>query len=368
MPLVPFCGVSRGEILLLPSVLRLDGVPVRERFDFWWEAVARSVVSVDVSSDQAADFWAEMHMLDLGVAQLSRVRCVSFDARRSPSRIRRSDPGHYQLSLTLRGRSGIQQVGREAGLAPTDITLYDTSRTFHAWTVAEDPGSRTADGSRPSVSDGLILQFPRDLLPLPASAAERLLAVRLSGRDGIGGLLSGYLHQLIAQLDSRSPSEALRLSTVALDLVAALLAHELDTDASGFLSDPNGVLLMRVQAFIERELGEADLSPSTIAAAHHISVRHLHRLFQSEGVTLGGWIRLRRLERCRRDLADPLMDDLPVRAIASRWGFSSDAHFSRAFRAAYGASPAAYRRHLREPRLMAGVSAESAVPVDGHSA
>ncbi|MER5644283.1 helix-turn-helix domain-containing protein [Streptosporangium sp. NPDC002524] len=351
---------------MVPSVLRLDGVPARERFDFWWEAVAQSVVSVDVSSDQAADFWAEMRMLDLGVAQLSRVRCVSFDARRSPSRIRHSDPGHYQLSLTLRGRSGIQQEGREAGLAPTDITLYDTSRTFHAWTVAEEPGPGTPRGSRPSVADGLILQFPRDVLPLPASAAERLLAVRMSGKDGIGGLLSGYLHQLLAQPARRSPSDALRLSTVALDLVAALLAHELDTDVSDSLANPHGVLLMRVQAFIEKRLGEADLSPSAIAAAHHISLRHLHRLFQPEGVTVGGWIRLRRLERCRRDLADPLTNDLPVRTVASRWGFTSDSHFSRAFRAAYGASPAAYRRHLQELRGTADASEEGVPPVDVH--
>jgi len=345
--------------LLLPSVLRLDGVPVRERFDFWWEAVARSVVSVDVSSDQAAEFWAEMHMLDLGVAQLSRVRCVSFDARRSPSRIRQSDPGHYQLSLTLRGRSGIQQEGREACLAPADITLYDTSRTFHAWTVAEEPGSRTADGSRPSVSDGLILQFPRDVLPLPASVAERLLAVRLPGGDGIGGLLSGYLHQLIAQPGRRSPSDALRLSTVALDLVAALLAHELDMDASGSLSDPQGVLLMRVQAFIERELGEPDLSPSAIAAAHHISVRHLHRLFEPGDVTIGGWIRLRRLERCRRDLADPVMDGHAVNAVAARWGFTDDSHFNRLFRTAYEMPPAAYRRERHDRGMPSGVRERS---------
>lgn len=354
--------------MLLPSVLRLDGVPVQERFDFWWEAVAQSVVSVDVSSDRAADFWAEMRMFDLGVAQLSRVRCVSFDARRSPSRIRHSDPGHYQLSLTLNGRSGIHQEGREAGLAPTDITLYDTSRTFHAWTVADDPGPGAVRGSRPSVADGLILQFPHDVLPLRVSAVERLLAVRLSGKDGLGALLSGFLHQLIAQPGQGSPAEALRLSAIALDLVTALLAHELDTDASDSLSNPHGVLLMRIQAFIERELGEADLSPASVAAAHHISLRHLHKLFESEGVTIGSWIRLRRLERCRRDLADPLMSDLPVRTVASRWGFTSDSHFNRAFRTAYDTSPAAYRRHLQELRDTVGGPDERSTAVDSHPA
>ncbi|MGW5689227.1 hypothetical protein [Nonomuraea sp. NPDC003754] len=91
---------EEGEMVAVTSVLSLDGVPVRERFDFWWQAVAQSVVSVDAASDQAENYWAEMHMLDLGMAQLSRVRCVSFGARRGIDHIRRSDVGLYQLSLT----------------------------------------------------------------------------------------------------------------------------------------------------------------------------------------------------------------------------------------------------------------------------
>ncbi|WP_189145366.1 hypothetical protein [Streptomyces lacrimifluminis] len=41
------------------------------------------------------------------------------------------------------------------------------------------------------------------------------------------------------------------------------------------------------------------------AACHHISVRYLHRLFPPQGITVSAWIRQRRPERCRRDLADP---------------------------------------------------------------
>ncbi|HYP73799.1 MAG TPA: helix-turn-helix domain-containing protein, partial [Microbacterium sp.] len=85
------------------------------------------------------------------------------------------------------------------------------------------------------------------------------------------------------------------------------------------------------------------LSPGSIAAAHYISTRHLHGLFQEQGTTVSTWIRMRRLEQCRRDLADPLHAGSPVAAISARWGFVDAAHFSRSFKQAYGVSPSEYR-------------------------
>jgi AraC-like DNA-binding protein len=326
-------------------MVRLDDVPVRERFDFWWEAVARSVVSVDAVSEQSGDFWAEMHTVDLGVARLSRVRCVPFEARRSASMIRRSDPGLYQLSLTVRGRSGIRQMHREADLGPTDLLLYDTSRPFHAW--VSPPRRRTA--TQRNISDGLILQFPHDALGLPPSSVERLLATRMPGGRGVGALLRTLLWQLVSKFDRPTPADVVRVSGLLLDLVTAVLAHELEAEAAPALRDPDQVLILRMQAFIEERLDDPGLSPATVAAAHHISLRHLHKLFQSQGLTVCGWIRRRRLERCRRDLADPQLDGMPIRAVAARWGFPSDSHFNRIFRTTFGEPPAAFRRRNRVP-------------------
>ncbi|WP_265565499.1 helix-turn-helix domain-containing protein [Streptomyces hygroscopicus] len=53
-------------------------------------------------------------------------------------------------------------------------------------------------------------------------------------------------------------------------------------------------------------------------------------------MTVGGWIRRRRLGKCRRELGRPHRARPTVAAVAQRWGFVSPAHFSRAFRAAYG--------------------------------
>ncbi|MEV5798686.1 helix-turn-helix transcriptional regulator [Streptomyces collinus] len=68
-------------------------------------------------------------------------------------------------------------------------------------------------------------------------------------------------------------------------------------------------------------------------------MRSLHKLFRAEGPTVGGWIRLRRLERSRWDLLRPDAQSGGVAAVARRWGFVSPSHFSRAFRAAYGMTP-----------------------------
>ncbi len=84
-----------------------------------------------------------------------------------------------------------------------------------------------------------------------------------------------------------------------------------------------------------------------IAAAHHMSLRSLQQLFHDEGLTVAGWIGRRRLERCRRDLADPALASRPVAAIATRWGFSSADDFSRAFRAVHGLPLAEYRMSTR---------------------
>ncbi|MGV9310386.1 helix-turn-helix domain-containing protein [Nonomuraea sp. NPDC003727] len=333
---------EEGEMVAVTSVLSLDGVPVRERFDFWWQAVAQSVVSVDAASDQAENYWAEMHMLDLGMAQLSRVRCVSFGARRGIDHIRRSDVGLYQLSLTLSGRSGIEQGGREAALAPADFVLYDTSRAFRAWTVGDAPKCDSSCGIPANVADGIILRFPHEALPLQNSMVAPLLGVRLRGDDGFGALLSGILRQAIRQ-STWSPSDLLRLTTIVLDLVSALLAHHIDEDVTAYQNDPQRVLFLRIKAFIEENLADPELSPSTIAAAHHISLRHLHKIFQNADLTVAGWIRERRLERCRRGLTDPMMDRLSIGAIAARWGFPSHAHFTRIFHHTYGTSPSRYR-------------------------
>ncbi|WP_228083499.1 helix-turn-helix domain-containing protein [Streptomyces profundus] len=102
-----------------------------------------------------------------------------------------------------------------------------------------------------------------------------------------------------------------------------------------------------MQSYIREHLGDSELTPRSVARAHHISLRYLHRLFHQHGLTVAAWIRQQRLEGCWRDLTDAAMFAHPIQAIAGRWGFTDSAHFSRAFRAAYGLPPSHLRRRAK---------------------
>jgi AraC-like DNA-binding protein len=107
---------------------------------------------------------------------------------------------------------------------------------------------------------------------------------------------------------------------------------------------PRRTLTLRIRSFIKTHLHEQDLNPGTIAARNHISVSYLHQLFQAAGTTVSAWIRQQRLERARRDLADPCLSTVPIHRIATHWGFADHSTFTRSFRAAYGIPPREYRR------------------------
>jgi AraC-like DNA-binding protein len=114
--------------------------------------------------------------------------------------------------------------------------------------------------------------------------------------------------------------------------------------AGGEAESRQARLLAQITTYIDANLADPGLTPRSIADHHYISVRQLHKLFEAEPLTVNRWIRHRRLDRCRAELADPALAHEPVRAIAERWGLGSPSYFAHAFRLAFGCSPQEYRR------------------------
>jgi AraC-like DNA-binding protein len=318
----------------MSTLIHMDHVPMADRIDFFREMTATVWVPMECRPQPGAEYRAVFRASGLGPLQVVVMEVMPTTVRRTPQLISQADPDMLKMLLVCGGgASGVAQGGQQARLSAGEFALYDTRRPYEVICGLDDEPTQL-----------LTFMFPPSLLPLSPSRLRDLVATRIHATTGVGELTSQFLLQLARDIDSYSPADAVRLSTAALEILAARLAHELDNDDWGTPEARRHALLTSVQGFIQQHLGDPGLTPAAIAAAHHMSLRSLHQLFHEAGLTVAGWIRRRRLEGCRRDLSDPALAARPVAAIAARWGYSSASDFSRAFRAGHGLPPAEYRR------------------------
>ncbi|NUP23125.1 MAG: helix-turn-helix domain-containing protein [Streptomyces sp.] len=282
-----------------------------------------------------------VRLVEHGAASVWSVTCPpQFPRALAP--VRRTATRRIHLLLLSHGEAAILLDGRETVLGAGDFYCDDRVRPLQL-------------RGGPIRAVGIAL--PEALLPLPPDETDRMLGRRIAGRAGSGALLARLLTQLTEDTGTFQPADGPRLGTVLGNMVAALLSHspdgdtdtDADTGSSNTGTDAGRPLTVRIMAFIQRRLSDPELTPRAVAAAHGISLSYLHRLFEAERETVAAYIRRRRLERARFDLADPAQAATPVHAVAARWGFARATDFARAFRAVYGIAPTDFRRQAGAP-------------------
>ncbi|MGW1174649.1 helix-turn-helix domain-containing protein [Kitasatospora sp. NPDC002543] len=321
----------------------------KDRFERWRDVLGKAR-ECETTSAHADSFEADLRRTELGPVALMASSFPSARFRRTERMIRRSDQELYYLTLLTSGVHGLRR-GRDQAetFAAGDLALIDTSTPHDVRMV----GERHPEEDGPRVT-ALGVNLPQSLLPVPRPLVRGLLGRRLSARAGSGALLGQFLIGLDRQGAALRPTEAARLGTVVADLTAAWIAGELEAEHTLSEESRQRAMMESIRAFVRRNLHDPGLTPPAIAAAHHISVSHLHRLFtrHSGGETIAASIRRQRLARAHRDLADPALRGTPVHVVAAACGLPRAAEFSRAFKAQYGISP----RECRRQALLAGAA------------
>lgn len=298
-------------------------------FASWRSLVSQSFVPLNVTSLSTGSFRARLRSRSLGDVFVSEVGANPHIVERTPDLIAAGDVPYFKLSLQLAGTGLLMQDGREAILTAGDMAIYDTERPY---TLTFDDDFRS-----------LVLMFPQTVIDLPPDAVGQITATRIAGDQGIARVVSPFLAHLTDNMERLTSHSGLRLAHNTVDLVTTMLHSELDTHGGGHSASHRAALVHDIRAYIDDNLTNPALSPASIAAANFISTRHLHGVFKDQGVTVSAWIRSRRLEHCRRDLADAIFADRPISSIAVRWGFTDASHFSRLFRSTFGEPPTEFR-------------------------
>ncbi|WP_426404969.1 helix-turn-helix domain-containing protein [Streptomyces sp. R-07] len=309
-------------------VLSTDSVPDREKVAYWNEVVSRTLVPMSVTPRSTGPFDGRIATHRIGYLQVSTVEADAKRVSRTPALITPSSEALVAVGVQVSGTATFVQDGRMAEMSEGDLVVYETARPY-----SFDYPQRFATH---------VFQLPRRSVAVPDSDIRRITGSPIATSGGVGAMLFLFLSALASLAGGHPPLLGHRLADDFVDLLSTLITER--TRPNG--TDPNTggeALLSRVREHIERNLGAPDLSPESIAQAHGMSVRYLHRLFEGEETTVCRLIQRRRLEECSRELARRGRATPTVAAVAHRWGFTSPAHFSRVFRAAYGVPPREWR-------------------------
>jgi AraC-like DNA-binding protein len=142
-------------------------------------------------------------------------------------------------------------------------------------------------------------------------------------------------HSLIHQGIGAGPIEELVISSLLW--VQGSTFHD---DLMAGNSQRRGATVRRVIAYMEENLSWPIALPD-VAKALDVSVRSVQKAFHDDlGTTPMNYLRDRRLERARAELADALPSDgATVTEVAERWGFGHLGNFSGMYRKRFGESP-----------------------------
>ncbi|MBQ1115982.1 AraC-like ligand-binding domain-containing protein [Streptomyces anulatus] len=305
-------------------VLTTRSVPDGDKVAYWNDSVNRTLGPMTVTPRGDGPFDARIVTDRLGYLQVSTMEADAERVSRTPALTARSSEALVAFGVQVSGTATFVQDGRRAEVGEGDLVVCDRSRPYSF----DYPHRFTTH----------IFQLPHHVLGVSTSDIQQATGHAISTRDGFGAVLLPFLATLATSRDACPPTVADRLAGSVVDLFATLLAERAllgtpDTDTA------RSHLVLRIREYISRNLGNPELSPESIARTHRISIRYLHRLFEGEGITVGRFIQKRRLEECGRELARRGRTAPTMSAVAQRWGFVNPAHFSRAFRAAYGVSP-----------------------------
>ncbi len=294
----------------------------------WSQRVASTFAAARIGK-VGEEFRGTMRTTELDGVKVSRVQLPEHVLQRTASHIAPNEQSRFVLCVQLAGQSMVMQDGREALLRPGDVSLYDTSRPY---TLMHE-----------NLVECIGVIIPDDRVSLPPATLRSLVATVIPGQDLVTSTSAQAIERFQQGLDRVAKPTRYRLGQTFVSLFETLCMNWA-TQTSTIEFDPRSGLRESVLRYIEDRLADSGLSPQEIADAHFISLRSLHSLAKQSGASVAGWIRTRRLERCKADLSDPGLAHVTVAEIGARWGFLHPPHFTTVFRTQFGETPSAYRK------------------------
>ena len=253
----------------------------------------------------------------LNVVQLD-LQARELQVRRSGKHLRAADPGRLSVAFNRTGTCLTSNHGRQETrnqvLRLTDLTTsYRIVQKGRCWAIAVEV----------------------DHADLDMSVGQVRAAMEHASESPLHPLLCRHLVDIAAVAQVIDPVARLEVAASIVHLVRGMLKSVSPRDGDRRQAKAE-TMRLRIEEFVRARLGEADLTPSKVAAAHHISLRYLYVVLADVGLTPSEWIMSLRLDTAAKAMSLP---GASVASTARACGFKDPSHFARRFRAARGMTP-----------------------------
>ncbi len=307
-----------------PVSFSTAGLPEERRVELWESHNAEALIGLHCRTLRGGVLEATEVTVQLDRLRLARVQGSAHVVERDEALVGRRPTGSVAMFFALAGEAFFYHHDGVRVVPPGQLLVCDADRPF-------------LRGFSQGLEE-LVLTVPHELFAARTGIGVDEPRVVDLTTDAVAHTLARHVGAAARGTDPAPADEVL-----LLDLVAALLGEQDRTD----LAAAHRAV---VAAYVERHLDDPGLSADRVASAAGISTRHLSRVLAASGTSLPRLVLERRLQRAHRMLAAPAAAGTTIAEVARRCGFTSPAHFSRAFVARFDATPGEVRRRAAAAR------------------
>jgi AraC-like DNA-binding protein len=316
----------------VPSV-HLDGTRLPPEMRL--AAFAQIAAGYSITQRSEGDFQVDGRAWLLGQLMVTSTRLTAVQIERTQAHIAADKRDTYSFILLRRGSWTADIEAGHLQVASGQICVMDFA---HSWLV---------EGTE---QDNIMLVVPRQLAEEIAPGAPPLHGRLIEGASG--RMLAEHMFSLARYLPDFKVGDLPVIQQATIGVLTATL-RGLPREDPTPCRNLHREIGSRVLAYIEQHLTDSALSVATICRDVGVSRASLYRSFNTTN-GVAAYIQRRRLEAAHALISDE-GGKLSMAEVADMHCFSSQAHFSTAFRRMFGYTPVAARHVSPTTRDVGGV-------------
>ncbi|MDQ0391011.1 helix-turn-helix domain-containing protein [Labrys monachus] len=249
-------------------------------------------------------------------------------------RVKNVGDAAYILLIPLSEKLNYAQGGRAGTIKAGEYVLLSQMEFYE---FSSQPGALL-----------LMLRIPAVELRGRLTSVDDHIGRRFGANEQMTRLLVDLLRNVAEVFAESPPPNPEALATEIFSFIALAIGSE-DRGSTVDVRNARYHLRRRIFDFIEKNLGDQDLTPRRIAASSRISLSYLYSLFNDDNTTVSQFMQVKRLQRAYELLVADPKGRLTIAEIAYQVGFKNVSHFSRSFSRHFGTAPRDARRIAATP-------------------